>query len=219
MTTAVNSYDALGLSLPTQSTTKKELGQADFLKLMTTQLQSQDPFKPMDSSQFLGQIAQFSQVSGIQSLNTSFGTLTASLTGNQTLQGAALIGRQVLVNSSALTLPASGTAAAVATLPASGDVRLQVRDASGALVRQVDYGTQAQGRFTMQWDGLDAQGQRAAAGQYQISAQLMGVSGDPQALTTQVASTVTAVSNSSQGLQLDVAGAGTVALANVSTIQ
>ncbi|MEE8481945.1 MAG: flagellar hook capping FlgD N-terminal domain-containing protein, partial [Acidiferrobacterales bacterium] len=49
----------------TQTTTKEkgDIGQGDFLKLMMTQLRNQDPFKPLDSGEFLSQIAQFSTVS------------------------------------------------------------------------------------------------------------------------------------------------------------
>ena len=78
MTSSVGSYESLGLGSPVQSSKKSEIGQADFLKLMTTQLQAQDPFKPMDSSQFLGQIAQFSQVSGLQIEVSGLGTLPLS---------------------------------------------------------------------------------------------------------------------------------------------
>ncbi|HEU4618215.1 MAG TPA: flagellar hook capping FlgD N-terminal domain-containing protein, partial [Gammaproteobacteria bacterium] len=48
-----------------------KLGQADFLRLMITQLRNQDPFKPMESGEFLGQIAQFGTVSGIDEVRTA----------------------------------------------------------------------------------------------------------------------------------------------------
>jgi flagellar basal-body rod modification protein FlgD len=68
------------------------LGQGDFLKLLTTQLQYQNPLDPMSGSDFTAQLAQFSSLEGIQQLNTSFGNmmLLQSVT-----QGANLIGRQV----------------------------------------------------------------------------------------------------------------------------
>ena len=73
--TGDSTYADLGLAVKTQTATKKTLGQEDFLKLMTTQLQYQDPFKPMDNGEFLGQMAQFSTVSSIQSLQSSFAQL------------------------------------------------------------------------------------------------------------------------------------------------
>lgn len=211
--------DSLGLSQQPVRSTKKDLDQADFMKLMTAQLQAQDPLKPMDSSAFLGQIAQFSQVSGLQTLNTSFSALANNLTGNQTLQGANLIGRSVSVAGSSLTLGATGSASASTTLPQSGDVRLQVRDSSGALVRTMDYGSQAKGNFTLGWDGATSSGIRAADGTYSITAQLVGSDGLPQALATQVSQPVTAISTTSAGLQLTLQDGSRVALSEVTAIR
>ena len=55
---------------------KDQLGQSDFLKLMTTQLQNQDPFAPMDNGDFIAQMAQFSTVTGIQEMNGSLGKIS-----------------------------------------------------------------------------------------------------------------------------------------------
>ena len=219
MTTAINSYDALGLSQPVQNATKQSLGQDDFLKLMTTQLQSQDPFKPMDSAQFLGQIAQFSTVSGIQSLNTGFASLNDSLTANQALQGAALVGRSVQVPGDALVLGATGSLDASAALPVGGLLRATIRDAAGAVVRHLDLGVQAAGNSAITWDGSTDSGERAAAGQYSIRAELTGSDGSSQALATQVIAPVTAVRLGAQGLQVEVAGSGIVPLSSVTQIR
>lgn len=219
MTNAINSYDALGLSQPAASAAKQSLGQADFLKLMTTQLQSQDPFKPMDSAQFLGQIAQFSTVSGIQSLNTGFASLSESLTANQALQGASLVGRSVQVEGNALPLGVSGTASASATVPTAGSLTATVRDAAGAIVRRIELGDQSAGTVEIEWDGNTSGGVRAAAGQYSLRAELMQADGSAEALATQITAPVTAVRLRPQGLQLELAGAGTVALSAVTRIR
>lgn len=219
MTTAINSYDALGLAAPVQSSNKQTLGQADFLKLMTTQLQSQDPFKPMDSAQFLGQIAQFSTVSGIQSLNTGFASLSESLTANQALQGASLVGRSVQVPGDALRLGESGSASASATLPAAGTVLATVRDAAGVVVRRLELGRHAAGTVEIEWDGHTSGGMRAAAGQYSLRAELMQADGSAEAIATQITAPVTAVRLGAQGLQLELAGAGSVALSAVTRIR
>ena len=92
---------------------KQELNQEDFLTLMITQLRNQDPFKPMDPSQYVGQLAQFSSVSGLAEINEQIGALTSSLRGNQVLDGAGLIGRTVIAPGSTIYLPE----------PAEGEVR------------------------------------------------------------------------------------------------
>ena len=97
-TVTATTTDTLGLSqTETTQLEQQELGQDDFLTLMISQLQSQDPMNPMDSEAFMGQIAQFSTVEGIQQLNDSFDELAASLVSNQVLQASQLIGHSVLI--------------------------------------------------------------------------------------------------------------------------
>src|SRR5476649_747897 len=84
------------------------LGGTDFLTLMLAQLQNQDPTSPVDSNTFLTQLAELSEVQGITSLNTSFSTLSSSLTSNQALQASSLLGHQAQVNSSTATTAAAG---------------------------------------------------------------------------------------------------------------
>lgn len=219
MSFSVAKADALGSQAITQASPQQSLGQADFLKLMTTQLQSQDPFKPMDSAQFLGQIAQFSTVSGIQSLNTGFASLSDSLTANQALQGAALVGRSVQVPGDALRLGDAGTLTASATIPASGSVNATVRDSAGAVVRQIALGPQSAGDVDVSWDGLTDRGTRAPAGGYRLSVEVIGSDGRTQAAATQVIAPVTAVRLGAQGLQVEVAGVGQVPLTAVTQIR
>jgi len=80
---------------------KTELNQEDFLTLMITQLKNQDPMKPLDPSQYVGQLAQFSQVSGLADMNKQITSLTDSLRGNQVL-GASSVQLVVKDSSGAL---------------------------------------------------------------------------------------------------------------------
>ena len=98
----VNSFnEMLGIPASGQPAPRgsNELGQADFLELMVAQLKNQDPTKPMDNSEFLSQMAQFSMVNGIEGLNTSFSSVSESILGSQGLQAATLLDRQALVDS------------------------------------------------------------------------------------------------------------------------
>lgn len=78
----VSAIDSTGLSA-LNATTKARgdatLDETSFLKLMTTQLQAQDPFSPMDNSAMVAQMAQFSQVSGIAEINASLKAISAKL--------------------------------------------------------------------------------------------------------------------------------------------
>lgn len=219
MTSSVGGYESLGLGTAVQSSKKSEIGQADFLKLMTTQLQAQDPFKPMDSSQFLGQIAQFSQVSGLQDLNSAFAGLASSLTANQTLQGAALVGREVLVAGSRLNLGSEGSVSGAIEVPQSGWLSVEISDASGQVVRHIDYGAQGAGRGDFSWDGLDDDGKRLPAGSYKFQAQVSSDGGSSVAANTYVLGQVIGVQPSSSGLQVEVSGIGTLPLSQIERIQ
>lgn len=74
-----------------------QLGQDQFLKLMVAQLKSQDPLEPIKDQEFLGQLAQFSTLSGIEKLNASFGDM---LSLQQITQGANLMGQQIVYRNS-----------------------------------------------------------------------------------------------------------------------
>lgn len=212
-----NSFADLGLALRGAGSERTELGQDEFLKLMTTQLQHQDPFKPMESGEFLGQIAQFSTVSGIQSMQESLAGLSTALTSNQTLQAAGLVGRGVMVPGSSAYLFEDGGLAGVAELPASGTLTMQVVDASGQVVRRQDLGVQPAGDASFAWDGLDESGARLPPGKYEIRA-MLDAGGGASSVSTQLMGLVNSVSLGSGGLTLNLFGMDPVALTEVREI-
>lgn len=224
MTTAVNGatgtdnlFSTLGLTQK-PSTQSNALDQQDFLKLMTVQMQNQDPLKPMENTEFFSQIAQFSTVSGIGKLQDSFSTLAGQLTSNQSLQAAALIGHDVLVASDAGVLGADGMRGAI-DVPQSGRVRLEIRDTAGALVRTLDLGTQSAGQIEFKWNGTDAGGEELPEGLYKISASVQG-SGTAVAATTYALDQVRSVSlDQSSGLYVDLGALGEQSFSSVIRIQ
>src|SRR5688572_17021817 len=119
---------------------KTSLGQDDFLSLMIAQLKNQDPMKPLDPSQYVGQLAQFSSVAGLKEINSAIAGLTDSLRGNRVLDGAALIGRAVVAQGSEVYLGAPseervGVAGAMTVPAGTNQLQLVVKDASGATIR------------------------------------------------------------------------------------
>lgn len=216
-TSAIDSpYADLGLALQTPST-KKELGQEDFLRLMTAQLKNQDPFKPMENGEFLSQIAQFTTVSGIQEMQQSFADLATSLSSNQTLQAASLVGRSVLVPSDTGYLSSDGYLLGGAELPASGQLIVDIVDAGGQVVRTIDYGTFPAGTARFAWDGLDAGGQAMAEGSYGIRARLVQ-GNSQQSVSTLAVGQVASVVLENGGITLDLLGLTPVELSDVQQI-
>ena len=92
-------FEKLGLTKQSdaQKANSDKLGQSDFLKLMTTQLQNQDPFAPMDNGDFIAQMAQFSTVTGIQEMNSSIGKLVEEFDQARIATASNLLGHSVLV--------------------------------------------------------------------------------------------------------------------------
>jgi flagellar basal-body rod modification protein FlgD len=160
----------LGLGVP-PAKRKSDLGQEDFLRLMLTQLKNQDPFKPMESGEFLGQLAQFGTVQGLATLKTSFDGLASSLVSNQALQAATLVGRSALVEASELAIEPGRRVEGAVNLPAaSSGVMVEIRDAKRQTVRTLELGPQAEGLATFVWDGLDDDGDPVPAGSYTFKA-------------------------------------------------
>ena len=158
-------FAALNTGTTGAATTAKKadtLGQADFMRLMTEQLANQDPLKPLSNSEFVAQLAQFSTVQGISDLNTTVNGFTASLTGDQVLKGASLVGHSVVVPSESLALPASGNATGLVMSPGAGKVTFEITDASGVVVDTIE--ADATGETAFSWDGVKANGERAPEG-------------------------------------------------------
>lgn len=143
-------YKSLGLSTGSTVAKKEEaLGQADFLKLMTEQLQHQDPLKPMENSAFLGQLAQFSTVQGIGDLNTKVGDFSAAMSNDQVLKGAALVGHNVLVPSPQVAIDGTGSSKGVVSSTAAGTVNFEITDANGTFVKQISVPSPAPGEVPL----------------------------------------------------------------------
>jgi len=211
-------FDNLGLTR-VQEEARRELGQEDFLRLMITQLENQDPFKPMESGDFLGQIAQFGTVEGLASLNGSFESLAASLVSNQALQAASLVGRTVLVDSPEGFLPAGGTIGGAAELerPAT-DVRIQIHDTAGALVHEINLGPQNAGLVSFQWGGQTASGAPAPAGRYRMTAQVVEQGRQSDGVSVFVNAQVDSVSFDARGLNVNLLGLGQIPFGAVKQI-
>ena len=209
----------------TAATAKKSLGDLnanDFMTMMLAQIKYQDPMSPTDTSQQLAQMAQLSSVTGINEMKASLNSLVSSINSAQMVNASSLIGRQVLVNGSQVSLATAGAGVqGQMTLPYSTQsAGVDILSSSGALVRHIDLGAQSAGTIGFAWDGLDASGNAAAPGNYSIKASYSAGSAQ-QAVDTRIQSTVRSVtmpSSSGGSMQLQVDGIGPVNLADVKSV-
>lgn len=224
-TVDTNTLASLGLTSSTtntKTTSTGAIGQADFLLLMTEQLKNQDPLKPLDSQQFLGQLAQFSTVQGIDGMQTAMGSMASVMESDQTLRAASLVGHEAMVSASAVTLAPGATLDGEITAASAGPVTLEVTDANGNTVRSLSVDAAASGAVSFHWDGLTDSGAPAAGGTYKIKAVTGAVAASSAASATAldvgVIAHVDSVSIESTGLTLNLAGVGGFALSSVRRV-
>jgi flagellar basal-body rod modification protein FlgD len=162
--TAVNTTGGVGASAMGQA-----LDQKAFLRLLTTQLTSQDPFNPVDNSQMVAQMAQFSQVAGIAEMNQKLSTIATAVGGDRLSDASAWIGRSMLANSDVATPLTGGVYAGEINLSGAADnVSVAFQDENGATLNTIDLGARPAGAASFAWDGHDAAGQTVATGPVRV---------------------------------------------------
>ena len=193
--------DLNSLAIPQSQNERErtELGQEEFLELMITQLQNQDPFQPLENGEFIGQMAQFSTVSGIGDMSASLERLAESLYSSQALQASSMIGRSVLTEGNVSTLTEESPVQGAVELPfATGNAFVRITAPNGQVMRQFSLGSQGAGLVNFEWDGTTTEGTQAADGQYFISAGYTE-NGTETALPTLISTRVSSVSLSGGG--------------------
>lgn len=168
---------AAGTSGTATAKSSSTIDQAGFLKLLTTQLQTQDPTAPVDNTQMVAQMAQFSSVAGISEMNTSLKAMATDIAAARFGDASGWIGRGALINSDTASALSTGAYAGQITLPSEAkDVTLTLVDASGQSVYSKDLGAHDAGALDWSWDGKDASG-TAVAGPLQLVVGAQGTSG------------------------------------------
>ncbi len=222
-TTKATSFESLGLAKEKPKLHEKKLGQEDFLSLMSAQMKNQDPMKPMENGQFISQMAQFSAATGMKEIKDAFSTLASSLQSNQALQASSMVGRKVLVPGNTNSLPEQGEMRGAVNVPFNTpELKVIITDSKGQLVKSLDLGNHPEGTAHFKWDGMTdgPKGpERAAAGNYKISAQVMA-DGKPQDVDTLTLDSVQSVSlgKPGEGVTLNLEHAGTTHLSGVKEI-
>lgn len=141
-----------------------------FLKLLTTQLQYQDPLEPLDSKEFTQQLVSFTGVEQQIAANQNLETLIAQLTAQSSSNAVAYIGKDVIVNTSASKLNGDGAAWTYALDVMADENKLVIRNASGTVVHEVP-GELNAGNHEFTWDGRNSFGQALPEGLYSLEVQ------------------------------------------------
>lgn len=166
---------------------KKELGmnKDDFLKLFMAQLQHQDPLKPQDPAEFLGQLAQLTQVEQAYNTSAALEKLLASQDNSLAMSSVALIGKEVTAPGTQINFDGANAVSMQYQMPATTTgTTLKILNASGQTVRSVDLGSLQAGKGGYPWDGRDGQGNILPPGAYSFSINGVDAVGNTQTATT-----------------------------------
>jgi len=149
-------------------TSTKDL-QNNFLKLLTVQLQNQDPLNPMESAEMTSQLAQLNMVDGINTMNKSINSLLTMMQAADFMNFSSTVGRSALIAGNEMTFDGANPVALGIQFPESvTKTKVQITDASGNIVRAVDLGASTAGLENLYWDGLADDGSALAPGRYRL---------------------------------------------------
>lgn len=188
-----------------------------FLALLVAQMKNQDPLNPLDNAQVTSQMAQLSTVQGIENMNKSLEALIASLGTNQMAQAANLIGRGVLVPGDSLRPVELQDIVGFDLSRPADNVKVDIFNAAGSLVRSLDLGPRESGINAIAWDGLNADGVAVPDGDYRF--RINAVQGGQLVPATALhLGVVNSVSQNSEGVVLNLAGNAQASYADVRQI-
>lgn len=188
-TTSLSSQTGQSLGLDTGSLAETF---DNFLLLLTTQLQNQDPLSPMDTNEFTEQLVAFTEVEQSIKTNDRLEQLIDLQLSNQLNSAAGYIGRTVEAESDTLFLDQGEAEISYALSGASAATAIQIRDASGAIVRTIA-GETGPGLHSLEWDGLDESGNALPDGVYGFAVSALDADGAQLAVATGTTGRVTGV--------------------------
>ncbi|NVO15710.1 MAG: flagellar biosynthesis protein FlgD [Rhodoplanes sp.] len=163
-----------------------------FLKMLTTQLQNQNPLDPLDTNQFTSQLVQFSQVEQQLKSNQQLETLVTLQKTAQNTQAIGYVGTTVAVDGSSATLPSGGTASWDFTVQKPASAAVSITNASGQTVYSGNFTMQA-GQQSFKWDGKGKDGTQWPPGSYKMTVTAVDAAGQSVAVSTEVQGVVDSV--------------------------
>jgi len=196
-----------------------EMDRDAFLKLLITQLEHQDPTEPMKDEDFVAQLAQFTSVEKMTQIADGVEQLNQGTNQNHMLDAVSFIGREVTAEGSTLSKDADGVSSMTYTLDsAATNVRFNVFDPAGNIIRTVEAGAVQSGTHTFTWDGKDYQGNEMPAGHYPVGVSALDANDKPIQVNSQVSGRVTGVRNADGQTLLTLADGREVGLFEISEV-
>jgi flagellar basal-body rod modification protein FlgD len=179
----------------------------DFLTLFVTQLKNQDPMNPMDGTQFIGQLAQLTQVEQAYNTNSNLEKLIGMMNDSSAMSSVSYIGKEVTAAGSQVALTSGGEAKLSYVVPKTAEqVVVDIKDSSGSTVRTLTQGQTAAGTASLVWDGKNDAGTALPSGTYTFAVKGVDSSGNTFTCDSRTGGKVDGVSFAGSSPVLKVGG-------------
>jgi len=176
-------------------TSVQDLSQ-NFLRLLTVQLQNQDPMNPLDNAGMTTQLAALNQVDGINRLNKSMEAMVAQLQAAQFVQLSDSVGKVAQLEGSNIFFDGQSMILGAGIERPAASVDAVIRDSAGRVVKEFNFEGVDKGIFDFIWDGADSDGVPAAPGAYRLELTGRDGQGNQLAPTPYVSAAVAAIGRS-----------------------
>ena len=201
------------------ATIKKDLDKLDFLNLLVTQLQHQDPLDPMDDKEFVAQLAQFSSLEQLTNISSGIDGLSSAMSRQELISTATYIGKDITADGYSI----SKEKGKISDLYYEFDeevssAQMNILDENNNIVRTVSLGAMGPGRRTYSWDGKDYKGNDVVDGVYNVYIVAEGTDGQTVLANTEVSGTVTAIQHSDGKTWLSLGDGRMVDFSNVKYV-
>ncbi|NDD11218.1 MAG: hypothetical protein EB072_00885 [Betaproteobacteria bacterium] len=177
--------------------------QNNFMRMLIAQMQNQNPLNPMDNAQFASQLAQMSQLQGIENMRASIDSFVKQVSDGRLLDQSALVGREVLAAAPVLNWDGSNPANfAVNADAVLSNAVLRIRGSDGKVIDEIALGGVGPELQMLTWDGSDKQGSVVPVGAYQVAVEGLTYDGKSARGNVLSPSTVQSVQRAASGVQV-----------------
>ena len=195
------------------------VNQQQFMQLLIAQLQHQDPTQPVQGTEFVTQLAQFSLVEQSVNQTTQLGSISTQLAGLSNDQASQLVGKTVSINGSSTTFNGSVATPANATLSAAAaQISATITDSKGNVVRTLSLQPHAAGPMAIPWDGRDSSGQPVASGSYTVGVTAADSNGNPVSVSQSVSGVVANVSFATGSPEITLASGASAPISQIVSV-
>lgn len=205
----IRQYDPNASKANYDPTSTKDLTQ-NFLKMLTAQLQNQDPLNPMDSAGMTTQLAQLNMVDGINKMSTTMTSLLSQIQSTDFINMSTTVGKTAMAEGNKVLFDGQSVNLAAKLLNDATSVTATIKDSRGNTVAETDLGRGSQGLFNFIWDGLDGEGNTLPGGFYSVSIVAKTAEGNTEYPKVYTSSRVATVGKEGSEIEVTLADGRTI---------